>query len=462
VEWTLPDYQHLLRILKNPTYAGAFVHGRTRSQARVVDGRSRKSGGHRVPMEQWEVLIKDHHPAYIAWDLYLKNQRTLASNRTKSHAVSCGAARDGGALLAGLLRCARCGHKMHVAYRGRNGRGARYYCRTGDRELGKPSCHAFASLKVDRAVAESVLEACSPMGVEASLQALDGNCAEQDQRQRMLELALQRARYEVDRTRRQYDAVDPANRLVAAELEARWNAALVAAAEAESRLQAGTATTGSIDDRQRERLLTLGTNLSALWEAPNAPMEIKKRILRTVIQEIVADVNHSSGQVEMRLHWSGGVHTLVCVRKNRTGRNGNATDTDVLELIRDWAMAWPDGYIAAMLNRLGHQTGFGKSWTQSRVKSMRSHHKIPAFVKGGQRPWLTMSEAAKSLSVSVAVVRTMVSRGHLPARQAAKGAPWMIQCEDLSRPAVQSWANAARSGTSVPRDETGQTLIPYQ
>ena len=142
--WQLPNYQYLLRILKNPTYAGAFAYGRTQGRSRVVDGRSRKSGGHKVAMEHWQVLIKEHHAAYIPWEQYLENQRILTSNRTKSHAVSCGAAKNGQALLAGLLRCAQCGHKLHVNYRGRDGRAPRYVCTTGTKEQGSPSCLSSA------------------------------------------------------------------------------------------------------------------------------------------------------------------------------------------------------------------------------------------------------------------------------------------------------------------------------
>jgi excisionase family DNA binding protein len=205
----------------------------------------------------------------------------------------------------------------------------------------------------------------------------------------------------------------------------------------------------------------LGANLHALWNDPAAPVEIKKRILRAVIHEIVAEVNHSSGQVEMRIHWMGGVHTMVRVRKNRAGHNGNATDPNVVELVREWAKAWSDGYIAAMLNRLGHQTGPGNTWNQTRVKNLRFHHKIPVFVEGSHRPWLTMAEAAELLSVSVAVVRTMVIRKLLPARQVTKGVPWMIQREDLTLPGVVSYSKSARSGKAAPREEGGQTLIPY-
>ncbi len=228
-QWQLPNYLYLLRILKNPTYAGAFAGGRTCSRSQVIEGRSRKSSGHRVAMEQWQVLLKDHHEAYISWVRYLENQKMLSANRTRSHPVSCGAARQGSALLAGLLRCARCGRKLHVGYRGRDGRAPRYYCLTGNLELGKPSCLSFGGSKADQAVVNAVLELCQPIGIEASLEVLKGSRTEGDRKRRALELAVERARYDAERARRQYDAVDPANRLVAAELEARWNTALVQA-----------------------------------------------------------------------------------------------------------------------------------------------------------------------------------------------------------------------------------------
>ncbi len=457
--WARPDYQYLLRILKSPTYAGAFAHGRTKSHTRVVDGRSRKSGGHRVALEQWEVLIKDHHPAYITWERYLENLKVLASNRTKSHVVSSGAPREGSALLAGLLRCRKCGHKMRVGYRGDDGPCGRYYCMTGNRGQAMPSCQCFAAFRVDRAVADLVLETCQPLGIEASIQAMDGNRAEAEQKRRLLELAVERARYEVDRARRQYDAVDPANRLVAAELEARWNAALVQASEAEERLKAEESAIRPIGDNQRRRFMELGADLQRLWKDSAAPIELKKRILRTVIHEIVVDVNHATGFVELQIHWAGGVHTTLHVRKNKSGHNKNAADQNTVELVAELAKGWPDRYIASILNRIGSRTGPGNSWSENRVKSFRGQHQIPVFAVGSQRPWLTMQEAAKEMNVSVAMVRTMVEKGILPARQIAKGIPWMIEREDLKRPAVVSYAKNARNGREVPREIDQQILM---
>lgn len=395
--WQMPNYQQQLRILRNPAYAGAFAYGRTRTLVQAAVGRPSKSQGHRVAQEEWQVLIKDHHAAYVSWDRYMENQRILASNRTKSHAAGCGAAREGSALLAGLLRCARCGHKLHVAYRGREGRAPRYYCMTGNKEQGKPSCLCFGALRIQQAVVDVVLEACGPVGAEASMRAFEAGLADRAQKRRGLELALERTSYEADLARRRYEAVDPANRLVAAELEARWNAALTQADEARSRLSSECQYTTALTEEQRDRLLTLGKNLRVAWNDPAAPASLKKRILRTVVHEIIVDVNHAVGQVEMRIHWAGGVHTELKVRKNKSGRNGQATDLNVVELVRELAMAQSDSLIAATLNRMGCQTGPGNTWNQTRVKNLRRQNQIPVHAPGGERSWVTMAEAAREL-----------------------------------------------------------------
>jgi len=457
--WRLPNYQHLLRMLKNPAYAGAFAYGRTECQTVIVAGRSRKCKGHRVAMENWQVLLKDHHPGYISWEQYLENQRILKSNRTKSHDVSSGAAKKGSALLSGLLRCARCGHKLHVAYRSRGGKSPRYYCLTGNKEQGTPSCLCFAAYKVEQAVVERVLEACQPMGIEASLQVLSAQSIEHDQKKRRLELALERVRYEAEHAQRQYEAVDPCNRLVAAELEARWNRALTEVAEAETRLDAHQRSQITLSEKDRNRLLELGSNLNAAWNDASAPIELKKRIIRTLINEIVVDVNHPRATIEMQIHWAGGVHTPLIVRKNKYGRNSRAVDRDVVELVRELALVQPDSYIASTLNRLGYQSGTGKTWNETRVKNLRNYNQIPVFVEGTERSWLTLEEAAATLKTGVTVIRTMIRKGLLPARQVAKHAPWTIKREDLERPEIRNYAQTTRPGRSFQYTNDKQTNL---
>ena len=350
VEWLLPNYQHLLRIMKNPTYAGAFAWGRTTTRSRVIDGRARKTLGHRIGMDQWQVLLKDHHEGYTSWDQYMDNVRRLASNRTKSHQSSSGAPRNGSALLAGLLRCARCGHKLHVGYRHGSRKAARYYCMTGNKEQGKPSCLSFGGVRVENAIVECVLDACQPLGIEASLQALEGGREEQNQKRKALEFALEKARFEAERARRQYDAADPENRLVAAELEARWNAALAQVAEIEIRLKEELQSKPSMSEQQRERLLTLGADLRALWDESSTTMELKKRVLRSVVNEVMVDVNHDTCHIDQQLD---------CV-EHVAAKNGGEVD-----LIEHLARPIPLAVICELLGLPAEDRPKFKKWFSS-------------------------------------------------------------------------------------------------
>ena len=220
VVWEPATYGRILKILKNPIYAGSFAYGRTCSRSQMVEGRARKTRGHELPIEKWSVLIHGHHPGYITWADYVTNQKQMSSNLTKHHYSGPGAAKGGAALLSGLLRCGRCGRKLHVGYVGKGGLVSRYMCRATNHNEGMEPCTSFGGLRVDEAVVNAVLEALQPLGIEASLQAVARADEAQSHKRKLLDLSLQRSSYEVDRARRQYDAVDPQNRLVAAALEA--------------------------------------------------------------------------------------------------------------------------------------------------------------------------------------------------------------------------------------------------
>lgn len=461
IEWQLPNYQQLLRLIKNPVFAGAFAYGRTCARSQVVDGRAQKTEGHKVDMDKWQVLIKDHHSGYITWDQYMNNQQLLKANRTKSHAVSASAARNGRALLAGLLRCGKCGHKLHVQYRGKDGRAPRYNCLYGTREQGKAPCMLIGGGRVDDMVVEQVIKACQPLAMTASLQAFENDQDQSSRKMKALEMTLEHARYEAERTRKQYDAVDPENRLVSAELEKRWNEALLRATEAERRLDAENGARASLTPQQRQRLMELGSNLEHVWNDPHAPIELKKRIIRSVIKEIMVNTDDEKRLIELKIHWVGGVHTGCTIRKNKTGHNNRATEKNVVEIVRVYAQAWSDAYIASLLNRLGLTTGPGNSWNENRVRNLRVYNKIPAYSKSVERTWVTRDEAAKQLQVSACVIRTMVSNGLLPARQLMERSPWLIEREDLSLPNVINYAIARRAGKIAPSEDSSQTVIPY-
>ena len=224
----LPVYNTLHHLLTNPIYAGAYAFGRTGSRITIEAGRKRIVRGFRRERGAWEVLIRDHLEGYIGWAEFERNQRLITDNANGKSFMSRGSIRRGEALLAGLLRRGHCGRKLHVAYSGENGSAGRYHCRGGHLNHGSDPCISFGGLRIDRAIGAEVIERVQPLGIEAAIGAMEARRAENAEQRRQVELAIEQARYEAVRARRQYDAVDPDNRLVAAELEQRWNARLLA------------------------------------------------------------------------------------------------------------------------------------------------------------------------------------------------------------------------------------------
>jgi DNA invertase Pin-like site-specific DNA recombinase len=462
VRWKIPGYPRILSILQNPVYAGAFAYGRTRTKTVVNQGKARKTAGHAVGRDDWQVLLRDHHAAYISWDEYLRNQEQLASNAAmRGLMTQQGAAKKGSALLAGLLRCGRCGRKLHVGYSGVGGRVARYHCKGGQLNHGVKWCISFGGVRVDEAVSAVVLEAVRPLGVQAAFDAWEERARQDDEKRRALTLALQKAEYEVDRARRQYDAVEPENRLVAAELEARWNDALAQVAELNSRLEECEGQEQTPSDAERQRLLELGEDLDALWNHPEASVALKKRILRTLLEEIVVDLREDPPEIVLQLHWVGGVHSPLVVKKPQRGDRRGKTDRTVVELVGELAKVCPDPAIARILNRLGYRTGPGNTWTEGRVRSLRAYQKIPAFDPSAPRTSATLAEAAERLGVSASVVRRLLERGILVGSQVVTHAPWSIPQEALDAPAVQQAVRAIREGRPAPRTLPGQNEMPF-
>jgi DNA invertase Pin-like site-specific DNA recombinase len=456
-EWRLPGRHRINQILKNPCYAGAFAWGRTEARTIVENGRAKKKGRRKRPQEQWKVLILGHHPGYITWDDFLENQRILEANRNMPDGATPGAPKTGPALLAGLLRCGRCGRMMLTCYGGVDGNVPRYLCR-GGRTQGCAPCLAIGGLRVDSAVAQAILEGIQPAGIEAAFRAMDQVLHDDAEHRRSLELALEKTRYEARRAQRQYDAVDPDNRLVACELEARWNTALQEVSELEDRLKDLLSQASTITDRDRQRLLELGADLPKLWNHPATTAETKKRILRTVLREIVIDSSDEPPRHELHLHWQGGVHTELFVRRNQRGKHGRATDQSICDLVSDLSKVCDDRMIAVVLNRLGYRTGHGNTWVASRVAQVRYHYRLPNFQKNDQ--WLTLQQAADLLGVSHTVVQRLIKLGHLAARQVVKYAPWIIERQALEDAVVQRTVRAVRAGRRSPSTDPPQQELP--
>ena len=310
-----------------------------------------------------------------------KTSGLIAHNANMMGEQVRGSVPGGQALLGGLLRCGHCTRRLRIAYGDNQGVTGRYECRGAKITEGTSACISFGAPRVDEAVSQELLRRMQPLGIEAALQAIETQQKAGDDVRQHVELALEQARYEASLARRKYDAVDPLNRLVAAELERRWNERLEAVARLEEQLAALTsAAEQRLTKTERGQLLALGADLRKVWHHPGANVETRKRILRTVIKEIVANVE--ADQIHLKVHWHGGDHTELWAPKNSRGYHRFVTDTNTTELIRSLARLIPDASIAALLNRLGKRTAKGNTWNVVHVRAFRDDHNIIVYRDG--------------------------------------------------------------------------------
>jgi DNA invertase Pin-like site-specific DNA recombinase len=426
-EWRPIRYRNIISILKNPFYAGVYAYGKSEKRTAIVDGRARKSYGHRKPMGTWEVFIQDHHEGYISWAEYERNQALLAGN-AYGRVGDTKSGRGGRALLAGLICCARCGRRLSVFYTGRYPRPV-YRCEQPNVQLGQRRCLTVAGKRIDETIAVEMLRAVTPMAIEAAEEAERMLRDEDQDRRRIAELELQQAQYDASLAERRYAACDPDNRLIAAQLEKAWETALERVERFRERLD--RMQTPGADD-VRPDFTGLADDLSAAWKALRTTMRTRQRLVRALITEIVVDIDAAAGEIVLVIHWKGGQHSELRVRKPRTGEHGCSTPDQALAVMRSMAGRWSDQDIAASLNRMGMPTGQGKTWTAHRVGSVRRVRGIHGYrpaEKNGE--WLTMRDAAAKLGVSHHQIRKLIKAGVLASEQIMPDAPHQIRAADL-------------------------------
>jgi DNA invertase Pin-like site-specific DNA recombinase len=463
--WKTPVYNTVHSIITNPFYAGAYAFGRTGARTRVIGDRARRTDGHAKPIDQWMVLIHDHHTGYISWQKFQSNQQSLADNAHLKKRMAPKAGRGGRALLSGLLRCRRCGRMLHVTYVGLGGRVVRYSCRGAHVNHGEARCISFGGLRADETIARAIVDAVAPHAVQAAMEAAEHAARVHADQQRAVTLELEQARYQARLASRRYETVDPDNRLGASELEARWNAALAHVHELEARLSelcVGEPAPAHVD---RASLLALADCLPTVWNSPLADMRLKQRIVRLLVREIIADVDQERSEIVLTVHWHGGQHTEYRATKNKTGQHRHRTSEQAVDIVRRMAGRWPDEQIAATLNRIGLHTGSGNTWNELRVYTLRHRLQLPAYdaaLRATQQT-LTLSEAARELGVSETVVRKLIQRGQLQAVQVAPCAPYEIDAKFLKSESLQRAVRAARGrGRSTRRlaDERRALALP--
>ena len=434
--WKLPNYTLFNGILRNPYYAGAYVFGRRTTRTEVRDLHVRKTKGHELPIAEWKVLIKDHHSGYITWPEYEKNLGIIADNLRKYGQSARGPVLGGAGLLGGLLRCKRCGRKLSVTYSGNRGTVPLYYC-SGDRaQNGGAYCLYFGGLRVDQVVSQEILRVIEPAAIDAACRALEDLNHDVKERMRQLTLELQQAEYEAERAFRQYNRAEPENRLVVTSLETNWNRNLENVETVKKRMADAQTEIHPLQAEQKQSLRGLATDLPRIWTASSTSIEMRKRIIRSVLEEAIVDVDSDRSKIILDLHWKGGVHTHLEVRKNQTGQHRYCTDQQIVDLVRQLASQLADTAIVPILNKLGYKTGRGNAWTADRVRSLRNSHGIAVFDPNAPRTWVTLQQAARSLGISEQSVRKLIREGIITAHQIVMGAPWCIKSEELNKETV--------------------------
>ena len=443
VHWQAATYPAVHDLLTNPVYAGAFVFGRTRTEKRVDPAGRVISRTVALPREQWEVLIPDHHAGFIGWDTYQANTAALRANWRAPRGTGGGAAREGSALLQGRIRCGKCGRMMQTGYSGVKGNCPRYVCaRAKQLYGGEKGCQSIGGRRLEQRVLDEVFAVLAPAALTATGRALAG--AEQNHAAtlRVFELAAERARYEAGRARRQYDAVEPENRLVARTLERALEDQLAAQRQAERDLIAQQARRPvQLTEAELAWLSRAGADVRAVFNAPGTTFRERKQLLRAILAEVAVTVDTTARTAAVAIVWQGGARTELTMAMTKIGGHFQTTSEDTVALVRRMAVHYDDTTIALVLARQHRRTGTGLPFTKSRVKTLRVSRNIPAYQPpaGTVAPAsedvvvVTVAEAERLLGVGKVTIYRWLRDGFLTGEQLTPNAPWRIRIDQAVR-----------------------------
>ena len=439
IVWQRPSLCYLRDVINNPFYAGAYYHGRRPKEIIMRNGIPHRRQANYLDPDKIKVFIHDHHEGYISWQTYEENRAMLKENSGNFNPDADGSiamAREGQALLTGLLRCARCGRKLHVRYWGNKGKVARYFC-GGDYHQGGEYCIRFGSMKVDQRFEEEILAVISPLGVEASLRAMEQLTQKNNEHSQALMRKCEQLDYEAQRAFEQYDRVDPGNRLVADTLEKRWNDKLKILEHTRNELAHEQKQARTITDQDRDNVLALGKNFAHAWQDPACSMSIKKRLVRLLINEVVADIDEQNQQLRFIIHWQGGCHSELLMERPRSAPQAHKTDQKDLDIIQAMALKYDDMAIARVLASLGRTTGKGNKWSRRSVAYIRRRYGLGAYDPQALAGTTTLIQAVKQYGISDGSIKRLIEAKILPATQVAPYAPIEIKQEDLNSEIVQ-------------------------
>jgi DNA invertase Pin-like site-specific DNA recombinase len=443
----------VLSLLHNPFYAGAYVYGRTKTRRHALPGEAPRIKGRtrQVKLEDWPIVLRDAHPGYITWEQFRRHQQMLDDNRTWRPEERRGAAREGSALLQGIVLCGACGRRMTVRYLS-DGTIPSYQCRQAHAQLAEKTCQTMRGDGIDQVVAACFLEAIQPAQLAVALSTLDQLEARAKQIDRQWQLRLERAQYEADLAHRRYNAVDPDNRLVARSLERDWNEKLTEGEQLQREYAALPKPTALlITPQERERILALAQNVPEVWHAPTTSQAERKQLVRYLIKDVT--LTKREQVIEARIRWQTEALTDLTVPRPKRAADARRTDPQVVARVRELAPIYTATQIADRLNQEGWRAGLGGSFTASKVDWIRIAYDIPldcpegpGFCPSGQRGDGRYSAlaAAELLNVNVSTITDWCNAGRLECVRAGTHGPRWITLTpetiaELRKPVQRHW-----------------------
>jgi len=440
VIWVTPTASNVRYIIQNPSYAGAYVYGRKKVEPTRRRPGAPQSGMVRQPIESWETCLQDVYPAYITWDEFMANQKRLADNQNDYSKGKQGVARNGRALLQGIVLCGMCGSRMKLHYSGRHNDLPVYVCEIDTHQYGSPRCQIVRGLAIDKEVERLVLEALAPDSITLALSALEQIEGEAKILERQWELRIERAHIEATRAQRQYHAVEPENRMVARNLERLWETKLRAVEEVEKEFQAWrTQNHTAITAEDQRQILALGEDLPKLWSATSTTLADRKQIIRLVIKEVVLDQKRERGKIWFKINWQTGATTEHWIKRRTTSYQEHADSEQLRRRVSELnAEEKTDFEIATILVAEGYRTTHGEEFNTMAVWHMRKLWGIPSNRKceAGHNPFrwsdgtYSIQGVAETIGVSTSIVRYWLRKGIMQGKQIAKGGPWKISLVD--------------------------------
>ncbi len=437
ITWGTLTHSRVLAVIHNPSYAGAYVYGRYRDNKTVdADGHFEHHPVRLPDKNDWKVFLPGHHPAYITWEEFEENQNRLGSNRTNTE--RCGPAREGAALLTGILVCGKCGRRMSVRYTGTGGIRPLYEC-VGRWEHGnKATCSSVPTESLDHAVSEKILSIMKPSELEISLKVMRSIHDTNRLSEKQWLLAVERAQYEADRAERQFMLADPENRLVVRSLESNWNQKLKELEKAKQDHAIYVSKKAWVPSEKEEQdILDLAQKIPEIWNAPTSTPKEKKRIIRILIDDITVLAEKRCSDFSIGIRFRSGKCEQLSLKKNLPYGDRRKHTDNTISKIRELAATMDDHEIADQLNQDGLTTPEGKVFTYAGVHWIRYKHDISGPYQRN-RTGISVAEAATLLNISTGKVYYGISTGKIPARKQHQGWPWEILIDESNLEAIKA------------------------